>query len=158
MRKSVFYVLFFFACLLCQNTEAKVKQKPVYMFGFATSFVDSLGYITDVQYIDSSYLDTKTKFLIGRSMYSLQLQEYLEANEDCKHPITAIFFGEKKEKVEKKLLSLRRKYEKEGELTLKTVACIFHAEEYVEEEITDSPVSENTSKKAARKSKKSKKK
>ncbi|MBO7067119.1 MAG: hypothetical protein J6W52_00325 [Bacteroidaceae bacterium] len=143
---------------MCQNTEAKVKQKPVYIFGFATSFADSLGYITDVQYIDSSYVDVKTKFLMGRSMYSLQFQQYLEANEGCKHPVTAIFFGEKKDKVEKKLLSLRRKYEKEGDLILKTVACTFHAERYEEQEITDSPGSGGVSRKAAKKNKKSKNK
>ena len=96
MRRSVFYVLFFFACLLCQNAEAKVKQKPIYIFGFAASFTDSIGYVTDVQYLDSAYVDTKNKFLIGRNMYSVQLQQYLQENMDCKNPITSIFFGEKK--------------------------------------------------------------
>ena len=95
MRRSVFYILFFFACLLCQNAEAKVKQKPVYMFGFAISFTDSVGYMTDVQYLDSTYVDTKTKFLIARNMYSVQLQQYLQKNEGCKHPVTSVFFGTK---------------------------------------------------------------
>ena len=128
MRKSLFYALFFLACLFCQTTEAKVKQKPVYVFGFATAFTDSLGYITDVQYIDSSYIDTKTKFLVGRNMYSVQLQQFLEANENCKHPVTSIFFATKKEKLEKKRLSMLRRYEKEKNLTLKNVSYRFHAE------------------------------
>lgn len=130
MRKSLFLVLFFFAFLVCQNTEAKQKQKPVYIFGFAISFTDSLGYITDVQYLESSYVDSKNKFLIGRNIYSVQLQQYLEKNEGCQQPVTSIFFGKKKEKVEKKLLSIRRRYEKDKSFSLKTVACPFHTEAY----------------------------
>ena len=60
MRKSLFYVLFFLACMMFQNVEAKIKQQPVYLFGFAASFVDSLAFITDVQYIDSAYVSCKT--------------------------------------------------------------------------------------------------
>ena len=142
MRRSVFYVLFFFACLLCQNAEAKVKQKPVYLFGFATSFVDSLAFITDVQYIDSAYIDTKTKFLIGRNMYSVQLQDFLAKNEGCKYPVTSIIFGKKKEKVQKRALSIRHRYERD--FKLKTVIYNFLAESYLEQEIIESPTPSKT--------------
>lgn len=158
MRKGLYCVLFFFACLLCQNAEAKVKQKPVYLFGFAISLVDSLGYLTDVQYIESSYVDTKTDFLVGRSMYSVQLQQYLQQTEGCKHPITSIFFGGKKEKMEKKLLSIRHRYEREREFTLKTVPYVFKPETYVEQEVTDSSVSDKADNKNNKEKKKSKKK
>lgn len=152
MRKSLFYVLFALACLLCQNSAAKVKQQPVYLFGFAASFVDSLAYITDVQYIDSAYVDTKTKFLIGRNLYSVQLQDFLAKNEGCKHPVTSIFFGKKKEKIEKKMLAIRRRFE--GDFKLKTVVCPFRAENYVEQEITASPVAPEAKSKSAKKSNK----
>lgn len=152
MRKSLFFVLFFLACLACQNAEAKIKQKPVYMFGFATSFVDSVAYITDVQYIDSSFIDTKTKFLVGRNMYSLQLQEFLAKNEGCEHPVTAVFFGTKKEKIEKKMLSVRRRYEMD--FKLKNVSCSFRAEKYDEEEIVQSSDASGAKSKSNRKSKK----
>ena len=152
MRKSLFYVLFFLACMMFQNVEAKIKQQPVYMFGFATSFVDSLAFITDVQYIDSAYVDTKTKFLIGRNLYSVQLQDFLEKNVDCKHPVTSIFFGKKKEKVEKKMLSVRRRFE--GDFRLKTIACPFHAEKYIDPEITNVPVATEPTSKPSKKSKK----
>lgn len=158
MRKSVFYVLFFFAFLLCQNAEAKLKQKPVYLFGFAISFADSSAYITDVQYLETSYVDTKTKFLVGRNIYSVQLQQYLEKNEDCKQPVTSIFFGKKKEKVEKKMLSIRHRYEKDKGLTLKTVTCPFNTEEYDDQVITEDPISDETSDNVSKTSKKSKKK
>ena len=64
MRKSLFYVLFLLACLVGQSAEAKVKQKPVYLFGFATSFVDSLAYVTDVQYMDSSWAAYKNGIIV----------------------------------------------------------------------------------------------
>lgn len=157
MRKSLCCVLFIFAFLLYQNAEAKVKQKPVYLFGFATSFADSLGYVTDIQYIESSYVDTKTKFLIGRNMYSVQLQQYLQQTEGCKHPITSIFFGGKKEKMEKKLLSIRHRYERERDFTLKNVAYTFKPENYVEQEVVDSPVSDKVDNKDNKEKKKRKK-
>ena len=152
MRKSLFYVLFFLACLLNQSAEAKLKQQPVYMFGFATSYVDSLAFITDLQYIESACIDTKTKFLVGRNIYSVQLQEFLEKNEGCKHPVTSIFFGVKKEKMEKKMLSVRRRFE--GDFKMKTVVCDFQPEKYVEQETTESPVVGETDKKSGKKSKK----
>lgn len=152
MRKSLFFVLFFLACLACQNAEAKIKQKPVYMFGFAISFVDSVAYITDVQYIDSSFIDTKTKFLVGRNMYSLQLQEFLAKNEGCTHPVTAVFFGKKKEKMEKKMLSVRRRFERD--FKLKNVSCSFRAEKYDEEETAQSSDAIGAKSKSGKKSKK----
>ena len=104
MRKSLFYVLIFLTSVVCHNAEAKVKQQPVYMFGFATSFVDSIAYITEIQLIDSAYVDTKTTFLIGRSGYSMEIQDYLDKNGNCKHPVTSILFGKKTEKMEKRRL------------------------------------------------------
>lgn len=152
MRKSLFYMLSALACMIWQNTEAKIKQQPVYLFGFATSYVDSTAYITEVQYIDSAYYDTKTKFLIGRNMYSLQLQEFLKKNEGCSHPVTSILFGKKKEKMEKKLLSVRSRFE--GDFNLKTVTCPFHAESYEETEITETPIVPVANGKSGKKSKK----
>jgi len=152
MRKSLFFVLFFLACLACQNAEAKIKQKSVYMFGFAISFVDSVAYITDVQYIDSSFIDTKTKFLVGRNMYSLQLQEFLAKNEGCMHPVTAVFFGKKKEKMEKKMLSVRRRFERDSKI--KNVSFNFRAEKYVEEETIQSSEAIGAKSKSGKKSKK----
>jgi len=158
MRRSVFYVLFFFVCLMCQNAEAKVKQKPVYIFGFAESFVDTVGYITDVQFLDSAYVDTKTKFLVGRNMYSVQLQQYLQQNTDCKNPVTSIFFADKKEKLEKKQLSIRNKYEKYKDYTIQTIDYVFTPEVFGDQEEAESTAPDNAEKKAGKKGEKNKKK
>lgn len=149
MRKSLFYVLIFLASVVCHNAEAKVKQQPVYMFGFATSFVDSIAYITEIQLIDSAYVDTKTTFLIGRSGYSMEFQDYLDKNENCKHPVTSILFGKKKEKMEKRRLSLIQRYEKD--FKLKTVAYSFHPESYIAQEKKESKAVTKTSKKSSKK-------
>lgn len=158
MRRSVFYVLFFFACLVCQSAEAKVKQKPVYIFGFAESFVDTVGYITDVQFLDSAYVDTKTKFLVGRNMYSVQLQQYLQQNTDCKNPVTSIFFADKKEKLEKKQLSIRNKYEKYKDYTIQTIDYVFTPEVIGDQEEAESTAPDHAEKKAGKKGEKNKKK
>ena len=152
----MFSVLSFLACLLCLTAGAKVKQRAVYLFGFATTFTDSVGYVTDVQRLDSSYIDVKTKFLIGRNLYSSQLQQYLEENEGSNHPVTSIFFGKKKEKMEKRLQTLRRRYEKEKGLMLKTIPYQFRAEKY-EEELTQSPEPQADGKEVAGQQKKDKK-
>lgn len=84
------------------------EMKPVYMFGFATSFTDSLAYITDIQLVDSAYL-YKNGFLSDRTLYSEQLanktQQMGHANMTC-----AVFFSPKKAAVEKKYLRVKRRY------------------------------------------------
>ena len=63
------------------SLSAKVERTTVYMFGFSASFTDSVAYITDIQQLDSAYIDTKTDFLMDRVVYSEQLQTYVEALE-----------------------------------------------------------------------------
>lgn len=58
--------------------EAKSKGRctPVYVFGVSASFTDSLVYITDIQLVDSAWLDEKTNFLLCRNDYSNQLRNH----------------------------------------------------------------------------------
>ena len=59
------------------GASAKVKCVPkVYAIGFAASFNDSIVYFTDIQEIDSAWINDKNKFLIGRDNYSYQLKNY----------------------------------------------------------------------------------
>ena len=76
MTKRLF--LFIMAMALCmQNVAAQKYQKVprLYVFGIAASFNDSVVYITDIQQVDSAWMATKTKFLLGRNNYSNQLKE-----------------------------------------------------------------------------------
>ena len=51
------------AMLIPALTFAVQKHTPGYICGFATSFNDSTVYFTDIQYMDSTYTDSKTGFL-----------------------------------------------------------------------------------------------
>lgn len=66
------------ALVLCSGwtlqTTAKGKMEPRYVFGFSASFADSTVYFTDIQKLDSTWIDTKSKFLLGREQYSSQLK------------------------------------------------------------------------------------
>ena len=57
------------ALILCSGfalqVSAKQKIEPRYLFGFAASFADSTVYFTDIQKVDSAWIDTKTKFLLA---------------------------------------------------------------------------------------------
>lgn len=62
--------------LMVSSVEAKpLKTNKVYMFGFSASFKDSVVYVTEIQNVQEAWIDTKTKFLLGRDQYSAQAQE-----------------------------------------------------------------------------------
>ena len=71
----------------------------MYIFGFSASFTDSVVYITDIQQLDSAYIETKYDFLMDRAVYSDQLQTYLEAVKQMPNSTCAVFFHTKKSKL-----------------------------------------------------------
>lgn len=82
------------ACLLGlvgMSLSAKVERTTVYIFGFSASFTDSVAYITDVQQLDSAYIETKYDFLMDRVVYSDQLQTYLEAVKQMPNSTCTVF-------------------------------------------------------------------
>lgn len=97
------------------------RQTPLYMFGFASSFNDSTVYFTEIQRVDSAWIDTKTGFLYSRDNYSFQLRDHLKTD-DHEFPTCAVFFAEKRKKIEKKYLKLKKRYTvKEGDFTVKYI-------------------------------------
>lgn len=104
--------------LFAANASAAKKMTTVYMYGFATSFNDSTVYFTEIQQIDSAYVDSKTKFLYSRENYSYQLQDYLESI-GFSYPTCITSFALSRKDAEKKYLNLRQKYLKEGNYTIK---------------------------------------
>ncbi len=107
--------LFIFAILVAlfgiTDVTAKRKMVPtVYMFGFSASFKDSIVHFTNVQAVDSAWMDTKKNFLLGRDNYSYQLRDYFAYT--CKMPnrTCLVIASQKRKDVEKKLLKLRQKY------------------------------------------------
>lgn len=74
-----------FACVLttafiiCTTVSAKNKCVPkIYIYGFSASFNDSIIYLTNIQELDSAWIDDKNDFLLNRSDYSYQFKNYFE--------------------------------------------------------------------------------
>ena len=90
--------------------NSQPRQQKVYMFGVAQSFTDSLAYITDIQEVDAYIMPNG--FLSERSLYTLQLNNYLVTYRGREHMTCAVFFNTKKSKAEKKMDKVRKKYRK----------------------------------------------
>ena len=90
-------------------TAKKVVVPKMYMFGFAASFNDTIVHFTNIQEVDSVWIDSKTKFLAGREAYSSQLQQYLN-NQQMPNRTCVVIYSPTREKAEKKYIKLRRLY------------------------------------------------
>lgn len=96
------------------TTPAQAKNEvvpQVYMFGFAASFNDTIVHFTEVQTVDSVWIEQKKKFLLGRDNYSYQLQNYLTNHKNMPNRTCVVVFDLNKKKLEKKYLKLKRKYD-----------------------------------------------
>ena len=103
--------------MTAQHTAAEARsiQVPhVYLFGFSASFKDSVIYITDIQDARQAWIDSKTKFLLGRDNYSYQLKDYLSATLGQPDRICMVFYATTKRKIEKQYQKLKRKYTGKG--------------------------------------------
>ena len=110
------------------------------MVGVAMSLVDSAVFITDMHLVDSVTIETKTKFLADRQLYSFQLQRYLEATYKGGPYIPSVFFSPKRKKMERQYLSLHKRYVNAKGLRMILVdqgQFRFKPEEYVEREIVE---------------------
>ncbi len=109
--KSKFAALFA-VLLMLQALPAmgKTRCTPVYLFGASASFNDSIVYFTDIQIIDSAWIDDKGVLLLGRSDYSNQLRDYLvgrgEQNRTC-----LVSFALKEKDILKKYEKMKKKFQ-----------------------------------------------
>ena len=106
------------AMLIPALTFAVQKHTPGYICGFATSFNDSTVYFTDIQYMDSTYTDSKTGFLYSRDNYSYQLRGHMQKN-GVANPTCITFFSKKRKDVEKKYAALKKRYATKGRYDVK---------------------------------------
>ena len=118
------YVRIFFAITLAflffSSFTLKSDEKPVYVFGLAASFNDSIVYYTEIQVLDSVGLD-KSGFLPKRDLYASQLKGYLEYVLKKPDYTCMIYFSENKKKLEKEASKVQGKYKKESGLVLQAV-------------------------------------
>lgn len=97
------------ALLLSLSIQAKNEARKAYIFGFASSFNDSIVYFTDIQEIDSAYFTSKNKFLISRENYSSQLRDYLSGIGD-EHRTCMVEYDFDKKKLQKAWDKLYARY------------------------------------------------
>lgn len=103
------------------DLSAKNKRVPkVYVFGVAASFNDSTIYFTDVQEIDSVWINDKNNFLLNRSDYSYQLKNYLESQGQSRRTCI-VSYALKRKDLEKKYIKMRNKYVKKGSLDIRYI-------------------------------------
>lgn len=120
MKTRKYIILLCATCMLMVFTntaQANKRQIPqVYMFGFSASFNDSTIYFTDIQAVDSAWVDDKTGFLQGRNIYAQQLKDYLAANMQPNR-VCFIMYAQKRKDIEKKYVKMKRLYTKKKKKT-----------------------------------------
>lgn len=108
------------AFMLCSAfTMKKSGSKPVFAFGVAASFTDSVVYFTEIQVLDSVRL--KDSFLPNRDSYSYQLENYVEGNGLQTNSTCMIYFSENQKKLEKESVKLFGRYQKVEKLKVEKI-------------------------------------
>ena len=123
MKHICFVVALLFTMLFSINTIAKAQNRniqKVFMFGFAQSFNDSTVYFTDIQVVDSVYIEQKTKFLMERENYSYQLKNYLEGT-GKKNMACITSFALTRKDIEKKYLKMKQRYSTRGHYSIQYI-------------------------------------
>lgn len=97
---------------------AKPKKTQVWMFGFSASFTDSTIYISNIQLVDPVFIESSTGFLYDRSIYSLQVENFVEEQLGKPRTTCTIFFDKKRKKMDNKLFSIRKRFLRDGSMTV----------------------------------------
>ena len=133
MKFMKIFTSLFLVLMICSAATKKDKKNDMgmYMVGVSASFIDSLIYFTDIQYLDSVSLD-KDKLLPLRGQYSEQLEDYLENKLGLKDRTCFIYFDVKKAKLEKTMKKMKDKYKKDGKAVMKEIGSDFQFTKAVE--------------------------
>lgn len=109
--KMILAAMVTLVCCSAFTMKDKGQEKPVYVFGIAASFNDSIVFCTDIQLVDSARL-SKEGFLPRRAEYANQMRNYLEYQQGKKDYTCMIYFSENKAKLEKEASKVKSKYKK----------------------------------------------
>lgn len=97
------------------ETTAKITMvQKIYMYGFSASFKDSTVYFTDVMSVDSAWIESKSKFLMGRTDYAQQLKSHFSEQLSQPNRTCVIYYDTKRSKLEKKYSKLKKLYTKKS--------------------------------------------
>ncbi len=108
--KMTAIMLIMLAFIFGKTYAKEVKVPRIYMFGFAASFNDTIVHFTNVMAVDSVWIESKNKFLMGRQLYSRQLRNYLTEEKQLPLRTCVVMYGKDRTKLEKKMLKMRKLY------------------------------------------------
>ena len=111
LRQLLIVTALLVGCVINGNAKG-YRPAKIYMFGFASSFNDSIVYLTDIQTVNAYLVNNRTKFLANREDYSYQLRNYLQSNGLEAFPTCITMFAENEKDATKKYLKLKERYEK----------------------------------------------
>lgn len=95
------------------SVEAKKTKVPkMYIFGMAASFNDTIVHFTNVQELDSAWIDNKNNFLLTRELYSYQLRDFLANSKQMPRRTCIVVANKNRKKLEKKFLKMKKIYTK----------------------------------------------
>ena len=106
LKLKVLAVLLVAICATSKISAKEVVVPKMYMFAFAASFTDTIVHFTNVMEVDSVWIQSKNKFLIGRDAYSRQFREYLSEKKQMPNRTCVVFYDLNRKKAEKKYLNL----------------------------------------------------
>ncbi len=130
--KKIFSILFILSLMMPSLSFAKdgkkkeVKKKvktEVYMFGVSLSFTDSVAYFTEIQHIEGAIIENK--LLPNRHLYAYELKDYMSYEEGKPGRTSFIYFSDKRSKLEKKELKIRKRLLYNGEKTVRYLGSKF---------------------------------
>ena len=102
-------------CIPNTAQAASRKGQTVYAFAYGTCFSDSTVYVSPVSTLPGAQIDKKTHFLERRSEWAATFKTYLDNRFNRAHTCV-VFFDTQKEKLEKKLVALRKQAAKQKDL------------------------------------------
>ena len=108
MRQKLIAFVLFTMALCSMHVQGKDRCTPIYIFGFSASFIDSVVYITEIQIIDSAWVESKTDFLVKRANYTNQLNNYL-ARKGMSTRTCFVTYATSEKDILKKMAKLRKK-------------------------------------------------
>ena len=110
LQRYIAIAAFIMAAMIPTTSQAKgTAPQRVYMFGFAASFNDTIVHFTNIQTIDSVWIEGKTGFLVGRHLYSTMLRDYLDKNQ-MPYRTCVVFYNKNLKKLQKKYIKMKKLY------------------------------------------------
>ena len=110
LQRYIIGAAFMLAALIPATSQAKgYAREKIYMFGFAASFSDTIVHFTNIQTIDSAWIETKSNFLMGRQQYSTTLRDYL-TKKQMPYRTCVVFYDKSLKKLQKKYLKMKKLY------------------------------------------------